>query len=55
MAGIDEKLKEKMEEALLKGNKDEAVKLSQELDKQIVKKQKSLNCKAVKNKKCCGR
>lgn len=39
---IDESLKEKMIQALLSGNKDEALKLSQELDKQITEAQKLL-------------
>lgn len=39
---IDESLKERMEKALLSDNKDEAVRLSQELDKQITEAQKLL-------------
>lgn len=39
---IDESLKEKMIQALLSDNKDEAVRLSQELDKQITEAQKLL-------------
>jgi hypothetical protein len=37
---IDEVLKKNMTEAFLSGDKENAVKLSQELDKQIVEEQK---------------
>jgi hypothetical protein len=40
MQMIDETLREQMIEAFLDGDKDKAVKLSQELDKQIVEEQK---------------
>lgn len=50
MKNIDEKLKEKMEKALISGNKEKAVKLSQKLDKQIVEVQKILNCKLIQTK-----
>lgn len=39
---IDESSQERMEKALLSDNKDEAVRLSQELDKQITEAQKLL-------------
>jgi hypothetical protein len=37
---VDETLKETMTKAFLNGDKENAVKLSQELDKQIVEEQK---------------
>jgi len=43
MKDIDEMLKRNMEEALLVGDKDKALKLSQELDPQVVEAQRLLN------------